>query len=201
MSSMSRRGGVKQLLSSADITDIDTREKRAERRGILHHPGAYADYVALPGFGFYRLSKLGRLHQVLDAELQPVKPGRPSVKLGPDSAVLKVFAATLDNAPVIGAVRKLSGTTEVVFINPTSLTVVWQAPLSEGVVPESVTAADNGIMYADQKSDTISELSPNGAKTVWKLPTNSNAWFARIVAPLISSSRIGCYDLRCTWPK
>jgi len=111
---------------------------------------------------------------------------RPSIKLGPESAVVKVFAATLDHAPVIGAIRKLSGTMEVVFINPTTLSVVWQAPLSEGVVPESVTAVDNGIMYADQNSGTISELSPNGAKTVWKLPTNSNAWFARIVALVVA---------------
>ena len=177
---------LKQVLSSVDIPDIDAREKHAERRGMLRHPGTYADYVALPGFGVYRLSKLGRLHQVLDAKLQPVKVARPSIKLGPESAVVKVFAATLDHAPVIGAIRKLSGTMEVVFINPTTLSVVWQAPLSEGVVPESVTAVDNGIMYADQNSGTISELSPNGAKTVWKLPTNSNAWFARIVALVVA---------------
>ena len=176
---------VKQLLSSTNITDIEAIEQRAERRGKLHHPGAYADYVALPGFGVYRLSKLGRLYLVLDANLRPVSPARPSVKLGPDAAVIKVFPATLDNAPVVGAIRKLSGTTEVAFINPTSLSVSWQAPLTEGVVPESVAAADNGIIYADQNSGAIAEVSPNGTKTVWKLPTNSYAWFARIVTPVV----------------
>jgi hypothetical protein len=156
-----------QLVSTEDVVEILQDEKEGKLNGRVKH-GAWADYAFVADAGAFRLSKLGDLHHVLDADLKPIS-ALPSIHLG-SAADLKVFSATFEARPVVGVLRKREDSWTVAFLDPVSFETKWETSLGEGAMPNTVfPTADGQLFYVDQYNGSINKASKRGTSAAWQL--------------------------------
>lgn len=160
-----------QLISRVDVGEVVSREEMAQRSGQIG-AGAFADHVAVPGAGVFRLSKLGDLQQVLNADLSPVDEAH-SISLGPAESVLRLFATTMDDRPGIAVVLKRNGGLQLAYVDALRLSMLGEQALSRGAVPQSfVGSSYNSVFYIDAAVASIKSLSKRSEKAVARLPAS-----------------------------
>lgn len=160
------KGSLEQIVSRLDIEDTlvtDDAGSAATRQA------AFADYVMIPGTGVFRLSRLGGLRQLLDANLAYVG-GRPSLDLGADGVVVRVFPASLKRQVAVGVLRKKEEGMFFAYVEPRSMKVQSETSLPKGTVPDSIVVLPEGaILYVDRDTASIDEASDAGTKSLWTL--------------------------------
>jgi len=165
-----------QLVKVAYIKDIVAAEQAASqsRRANAPGPGPFSDGVIIPGAGAFRLSKQGVLQKVLDANLNPVGPGRASVALdfdlGASGEFAQLFSAIFKGAPAIGVLGMRNGNKVFEYLSASSLRTEWTTTLAANVGTEGlVPAPPDAIAYVDHDKGLIEKTSPAGTATLWKL--------------------------------
>lgn len=173
-------GRFEELVSRVDVGDVISREEAGRRSGQIG-ASAFADHVAVPGAGVFRLSKLGELHRVLNADLSPVDAA-DSIALGPAENILRLFATTVDERPAIAAVLKTNAETKLVYVDAMRLNVLGERPLGRKAIPQSFLGSTrNTVFYIDRAAESIKALSKRSEKSIARLPAAPDT-SARILA-------------------
>jgi hypothetical protein len=169
---------LQSRLSLQDIADILTEEKQALRTGAIPS-NAESSFVVVPGAGIYRLSKLGTLDAVLDANLKPVQLPRLSLKLTPQGSVWLALPGRFAGQPAIGVLQQgpvgfhtQEGQSRLNFqyIDARLLTVKWSTILPANAVSTSVqTTSGNAVIYTNRRTETLDEISPSEHQTLLSL--------------------------------
>jgi hypothetical protein len=163
------------MVQERDVEDIVAGERGdcgCKRSG----PGPFADDIAIPGAGVFRVSRAGKLQQILDAHLGLVSQPRPSVDLGLDLGRDGQFASlsrsTVNGHAAIGILGMRGGEMRFEYRDPSSLQVTWQArlPTTAGTLGAGnlATVAD-GVLFVDQGQGTIVKATPAGPQVLWNL--------------------------------
>ncbi|MGA2563087.1 MAG: hypothetical protein ABSF96_05945 [Steroidobacteraceae bacterium] len=163
---------LQRLVSKEDLADVLTEECRAFDCGEMQ-PQAFAEYVGVPGAGVFRVSQLGTLDEVLDANLAPVHQPRPTLKLGLRGPGVGLFPGTFDGSPAIAIfqVKEDSRTWTLTYVDARSLSVKWETTLPQRKGPglPRVQAWANGVIYVNSEAKTVEDISPTGMHTLWSL--------------------------------
>jgi hypothetical protein len=177
--------GAKQrlvtLVSTRDVGDI------AEREGDARYGGrgkvAAADYVLVPAAGAFRISRLGELQQVLNADLTPVSLPRRTVKVAGLGQNPEILLGRFHGAPAIGVVRSLSDQLEFEYVDPATFNVEWRTILPKSVViPSLYGLSDDAVVYLDQATSSIDKTTPKGTTVMQKLGANAAQFGVRILS-------------------
>lgn len=134
-------------------------------------PTSFADYVALPGVGVFRTSRLGSLNQILDPTLARKAIPGASVHLGAKGGdVIRTFPAAYESKPAIGALTKRDGELRYAVINPASMKVVRELVVPEQAVLDSVTISRTGsVAYVDRRELAVRRITEEGSETLLPL--------------------------------
>jgi len=164
------------LLQERDVQDIVESERGGCACKRTPGPGPFADDVAIPGAGVFRLSRMGKLQKVLDARLAPVPLPRPSVDLrldlGRDGQFATLSRGMLAGRSTIGLLGVSSGETIFEYRDASSLAPVWQVRLPPSAAPLGVgnlAAVPDGILFVDRSTGTLDRAAPNGLQALWDL--------------------------------
>lgn len=167
---------LQPLALEQDMPDIVSSESRGCACKYKPGPGPFADDVAVPGAGVFRLSRMGTLQQVLDANLNPVPQPRVSADLGLDLGRDGEFAVLsrgiVDGRPAIGVLGVHGRDTVFQYRDPRTLQIIWEAHLPESATPMgvgSLATIPNGVLFIDRGGGTIVESTPRGPEVVWDL--------------------------------
>jgi hypothetical protein len=161
---------LRSVLSKDDIADILSREAQA----LLSHTipsNAESQFVVVPDAGVYRLSKVGTLDAVLDANLRPVQQPRQALDLGSSKSVL-LYPARFDGQPAIAIVEQQNPSSRSTFeyVVTRALTVKWAVTLLGGINPDSIRPAlGDAVLYVNPKSRAVEEISASGMRTLLSL--------------------------------
>jgi hypothetical protein len=168
-------GAVQALLQDRDVVDITAAEAGNCGCKSVPGPGPFADDIAIPGAGVFRVSRRGRLQKVLDARLGVVGAPRSSVDLGldlgPDGQFAALSRGQLNGHPVIGVLGARGNETVFQYRNPDTLAVEWQIrfPASSVAPVRSSLPVPSGLLFVDQGKGTIDRVTPAGTQVMWKL--------------------------------
>ena len=168
-------GALQGLLQERDVADISASEAGNCGCKTAPGPGPFADDIAIPGAGVFRVSRMGKLQKVLDAQLMAVSSPRPSVDLGldlgPDGQFATLSRGQLNGQPVIGVLGVRGNQTVFQYRDPNTLAVQWQVHFpSSNVAPvRSSLAVPSGLLFVDQGQGTIDRATPAGTQVMWKL--------------------------------
>lgn len=166
----SANGRVVGILGTDDVADLRTKEADGLRRAP-GTPRALVHYSIVPTAGAFRLSRLGELDQILDEHLARFSAPAGSVALGPAHDVLALKSGTTTASSAIGVVRRLEGKITFTHLDAFSLDVVWASDVTQGAIPLSFYAADDGsVFYIDSATGAVVRLSKNASSTSWQLP-------------------------------
>ncbi len=162
------RSSTSKLVGQAELSDILTSESNGRRERARSE--GFAEFVAVPGAGLFRLSRAGELHQILRADLTPLPVPHRAVSLG-DGKIQRIFASEVAGRPTIGFLRaEADGQATLGYVDARSLTVTIQATMPYANVSDSVLPAANGdLYYLDRTTHSIERLSKQGATTIRKL--------------------------------
>ncbi len=170
-----------QLLVTAD--DVDETTRRIEPR--VRAPGFYASFVMVHGVGVFRLSRLGGLQQVLNADLTRIAgPPVTLQKVGRAGHVPRVFSGVYRGTAAIGVVREWNGRKGVTYMDPLGSIIRRQAPLTAGAVLDSIfPTPDDSILYVDSETAAVNDidLGTFAVTPLWKVPADG-ANLARILS-------------------
>lgn len=177
----SANGRVVPILTRDHVADLRAKELAAPRsaRGA---PRAFIRYAMVSGAGVLRLSTLGELGKILDEDLARVSAPAASVWLGPAHDVLALRSGTTHGRPAIGVVRQQEvqrlqqRRVTFSYLDASSLDVVWASDVTQGAIPESFYAADDGsVFYLDVTTGDVVRLSQEeGNSTSWHLPAGQS---------------------------
>jgi len=199
-------GTLKRLTDAKQMADIFTSEEPVERARLVTSAqkvlvGPFSDDVAVPSAGVFRLSKAGVLQKILDANLNQVGPGRPSVALGfdlgADGQYAQLTSGTFNGSPAIGALGTRKGSLVFEYINPGTLEVEWTTTMPSGTVAGSLKPTADGIAYVDPDKAQIAKSSvasaQAGTAAATSAATNSfkGVWNLRSLDPSTNP-----YDVR-----
>jgi len=163
---------LQRLVSKEDLDDVLTEECSAFHCGGFR-PQTWAEYVGVPGAGVFRLSQLGALDQVLDANLELVHPPRPTLQLGLGDPDVGLSPGTFAGSPAIAIfqVNEVIGAKTLTYVEARSLSVRWHTTLPQGKGPGSprVQAWPNGAIFVNSETKTVEEISPTETHTLWSL--------------------------------
>jgi hypothetical protein len=171
-----------RILSNDDVVELRTKEV-VGLRSAPDTPRALIRYAIVPGAGVFRLSRLGELEKVLDANLARISAPTDSVTLGRAHDVLTLLPGTSNGSAVIGVVRRQDGRVTFSRLDAYSLDVAWVTDVAPGAIPDSFYAArDDSTFYIDGPSGAVNRLSQrNGSATIWHVqPSQSTS--ARILS-------------------
>jgi hypothetical protein len=177
--------GAKQrlvtLVSTRDVGDI------AEREGDARYGGrgkvAAADYVLVPAAGAFRISRLGELQQVLNADLTPVSLPRRTVKVAAVGQNPEMLLGRFHGAPAIGVVRSSSDRLEFEYVDPATFNVEWHTTLPKSaVIPSLYGLSDAAVVYLDQATSSIDKTTPEGTTVMQKLSADTAQFGVRILS-------------------
>lgn len=167
---------LQTLVHETDVQDIVNAEQNDCRCQRMPGPGPFADDLALPGAGVFRVSREGELQQLLDARLNPVPLPRRSVNLdldlGRDGQFASLSRGSVNGHPAIGILGVRSGQTLFEYRDPTTLQVTWQARLPASAGPltaGNLASVPNGILFVDRGEGTIVRATPTGGQVLWNL--------------------------------
>jgi hypothetical protein len=165
------------MVQERDVEDIVASERGDCGCKRSPGPGPFADDVAIPGAGVFRLSRTGKLQQLLDAHLGLVSQPRLTVdlglELGRDGQFATLFRSTVNGHAVIGVLGVRSGQMLFEYRDPSSLQLTWQArlPASAGALGAGnlATVAD-GVLFVDPGQGTIVKATAaGGPQVLWNL--------------------------------
>jgi len=169
------------LVSTRDVGDIADRD-----RDVMYGRQAKvaaADYIMVPGVGAFRLSRLGELQQVLNADLTPVSLPRRTVKVAGLGQNPEILLGRFHGAPAIGVVRSLSDQLEFEYVDPATFNVEWRTILPKSVViPSLYGLSDDAVVYLDQATSSIDKTTPKGTTVMQKLGANAAQFGVRILS-------------------
>jgi hypothetical protein len=171
------------LVSTGDVGDIVAREGNARnlRRGPL--TAIFSDYVAVPGIGAFRLSRVGELQQVLDADLKLVRLPRRTVKVADIGEQPEILLGLFRGAPVIGVVRTLSDHLDFKYFDPATFRVEWEVTLPKSAsIPSLYGLSDNALIYLDQATASIDKVTPQGAAVMHQVSADEALHGVRILS-------------------
>jgi hypothetical protein len=166
---------LQALIQDSDVEDIAAAE-RADCGCKTHPgPGPFADDIAMPGAGVFRVSRTGKLQKVLDGRLGAASAPRQSVDLGfdlgPDGQFAALSRGVLNGRPVIGVLGMRGTETIFQYRDPTSLSIQWQVRFPSSTVSPSLgsLAIPSGILFVDKGKGTIDRATPTGTEIMWNL--------------------------------
>jgi len=172
-----------QQLVTAD--DVDETTRRSEQRLRAQRTGFFASFVMVPGVGVFRLSRLGDLQQVLNADLTRIAgPPVTLQKVGRAGHVHRIFSGVYRGTAAIGVLREWNGRRGVTYVDPLGSIIRRQAPLTAGAVLDSIfPTPDDSILYADSETAAVNDidLATFAVTPLWKLPADG-ANLARILS-------------------
>jgi hypothetical protein len=171
------------LVSTGDVGDIVAREGNA--RNLRRGPptAIFSDYVAVPGIGAFRLSRVGELQQVLDADLKLVRLPRRTVKVANIGEQPEILLGLFRGAPVIGVVRTLSDHLDFKYFNPATFRVEWEVTLPKSAsIPSLYGLSDNALIYLDQATASIDQMTPQGATVMHQVSADEALHGVRILS-------------------
>jgi hypothetical protein len=165
----SAKAQLQRLMTGDRSPEIRDGEQRMRRAGQMP-PGAFADFVMVPGTGVMRLSKFGLLQLELGPDLRQASGDTPLMKVARPGGVVRILAGTYDGSPAIGIVRKLEGHMFFAYLDPRTTNPLWRTPLPANVSPDSIfPTLDNALIYVDTASGAINKLTRKGVSTLWQL--------------------------------
>jgi hypothetical protein len=153
----------------------------------------FADYVALPQVGVFRISRLGGLKRVLDASLMRNTVAVATLDLNQKGNVVRALAATADGKPAVGLVMERQGALRqvplrYVAIDPLSMTVLREIPLPEDAILDSVTVArDGSLVFVDRRAAAIRRIAQADSEMLWSIQ-------GQIAGEYLEYSRIISFD-------
>jgi hypothetical protein len=179
-------GGYSVLKLSADGEGVDTvidraklfsqlPEERAERERRTLPFNARADYVAIPGGGIFRMSKLGVLQRVANEQLGALQPPFASLALGPAQFHERLLAMESSRGPAIAVVRREQDARALAVIDAATLTENWRRDLPLAVSSWSLVAAGNdALLGIDAEKSAVVRITRGGIETVGALPPGAH---------------------------
>ena len=150
-------------------------EEGAERERRTLPFNARADYVAIPGGGIFRMSKLGVLQRVADARLSALQPPFASLALGPAQFHERLLAMESSKGPAIAVTRREQDVRTLAVIDATTLTENWRRDLPHAVSSWSLVAAgDDALLGIDAENAAVVRITRGGIETVGALPPGAH---------------------------
>jgi hypothetical protein len=158
------------LVQQEDVADILTEEDNATIR-----LGAFADFAVLPGFGVYRLSRTGHVHQVLDTQLRnpdttPVNSPRRHLDVTGGAESRLVAKSQTSNDSLIGVISKNPSHWLFSLIDVTTFEVIERTELPLSIIPSSLFLDDRILYYFDQDTNSLNRASNSNVVTLWRNP-------------------------------
>jgi hypothetical protein len=161
---------VVTLVSDSDVSDIVQREGNAKYVRQGPQTAIFSDYAIVPGQGAFRLSRVGELQQVLNADLSLVSIPRRTVKVAETGEQPEIRLGTLHSTTVIGVVRTLSDRLELDYIDPVTFNVEWRLTLPKTTsIPSLYGLSDNAVVYLDQATATIVKVTQQGQTVMHRM--------------------------------
>jgi hypothetical protein len=171
------------LVSTADVRDIIEREGDAKYRRRGPETAVFADYILVPGAGAFRLSRVGELQQVLNADLTPVNRPRRSVRVASEGEHPELLLGRFRGAPAIGVVRTFSDHLDFKYFDPVAFDVEWEATLPRSASIASLYgSSDNALVYLDQATASINQLTEQRATIMEMVDTDEAQYGVRILS-------------------
>jgi hypothetical protein len=171
------------LVSIGDVGDIIEREGKARdvRRGP--ETAIFSNYVVVPGAGAFRLSRVGELQQILNANLTLVSLPRRTVKLANPGEQPEILLGRFHGAPAIGVVRNLGDHLEFRYIDPATFNVEWETTLPKSAnIPSIYGLSDNAVVYLDQALASIARLTQQGTTVMHKVSADDALYGVKILS-------------------
>ena len=171
------------LVSTRDVGDIVDREGGAKygRKGPA--TAVFSDYVLVPGAGAFRLSRVGELQQVLNANLTLMSLPRRSVKVANAGEQPEILLGRFHGAPAIGVVRTLGDHLDFEYVDPTTFKVEWEATLPKSAsIPSLYALSDNAVIYLDQATASIDRMTPEGTTSLQKVDADEAVHGVRVLS-------------------
>jgi hypothetical protein len=171
------------LVSNDDVVDIIDREGNAKyvRRGP--ETAIFSNYVVVPGAGAFRLSRVGELQQILNANLILVSLPRRTVKLANPGERPEILLGRFHGAPAIGVVRNLGDHLDFRYVDPATFNVEWEATLPISANISSIYGlSDNAVVYLDQATASIARLTRQGTTVMQKVSADEALYGVKILS-------------------
>lgn len=132
--------------------------------------GSYAEYVAIPGVGLFRTSRLGGLKQVLDASLTRITGSIATLNLSQKGDVIRSFPGAFDNKPAIGVLIVKESELRYAAIDPVTMKVLRELVLPAHAVLDSVAISrDGSLAYVDRQAADIRRIAGDEIEILWTL--------------------------------
>ena len=169
--------GVITLVSTSDVGDIIDREGNARyvRRGP--ESAVFSDYVLVPRAGAFRLSRVGELQQILNADLTPVSLPRRTVKVANTDAgeQPEILLGRFHGVPAIGVIRTLGDHLDFKYIDPATFKVEWETTLPKSAsIPSIYGLSDDAVIYLDRATASIDKLTQQGTTVMQTVSADVN---------------------------
>jgi hypothetical protein len=158
------------LVSTGDVSDIINREGNARYVRSGREAAIFSNYVMVPGAGAFRLSRVGELQQILNADLTLVSLPRRTVKVANVGEQPEILLGRFHSAPVIGVVRNLGDHLDFKYVDPATFDVEWETTLPKSAdIPSIYGLSDNAVVYLDQATASIARLTLQGTTVMQKV--------------------------------
>ena len=168
------RAELDAVVLSRDIQDTIMSEGPVDLRAVK--PGSFADFVAISGYGLFRISRLGGLTHILDAKLARITASHGTLSLGSKGDVTRIFPATLAGQAMIGVLTTKGSERRYVAVSPTTMRVMREVVLPRQAVLDSVTVArDGSLVYVDQQAPAIRRMDGTDNQVLWTLQPGTAA--------------------------
>jgi len=147
--------------------------------GVRQGPqtAVFSDYVLVPGAGAFRLSRVGELQQILNADLTPVKLPRRTVKVANTNAgeQPELLLGRFHGVLAIGVIRTSSDHLDLRYIDPATFKVEWETTLPKSAsIPSIYGLSDNAFIYLDMTTASIDKLTQQGTTVMQKVSADVN---------------------------
>jgi hypothetical protein len=161
---------VVTLVSAADVRDITAHEGNVAGKRAGPKSAVISSYVMVPGAGAFRLSRVGELQQVLNADLTLANLPRPTLKVASSGEQPEILLGKFHGSPAIGVARVLGDHIDFKYIDPTTFVVLWDTVLpQDAFIPSIYAQIDDALVYLDRTSGAIERSSPHGTKLLWNV--------------------------------
>jgi hypothetical protein len=175
-------GELVPLVSRAELDQALIERERVASQSGQANLGPFTDYAFVPDAGIFRLSRLGQVTQVLEADMSTKAGPRRAVRLGPPKNILKIFPGTFAGHPTINVIRRKDRELVLSAVNLRSLVIEAQTPLPPGAEPLSCFASTSGsVTYVDRETGAIEEVNREGITTIGQVTARPDLVFARVL--------------------
>jgi hypothetical protein len=169
------------VLQSARVTDTAREERDALRQRRIDYSSA-TRYVVMPGHGVFRLSRFGRLEQVLDKNLQDPMDAR-FVDFGSLGSFRGIVSTRDSDSPAACIAYEQPDVFKIRCADLRSLQVTQTFSLPKTVDIEGLSLADDGdVSYWDRSSGALTKRSNSGEKVLTHISPEANSMVRILIA-------------------